>query len=80
MEDKKILLDNIDKIHTNDNKTGVIDACASIPCGLAVCKQHKMLFAASKFEKGQLCTGKHICNLKLTKCISRKIDNDTLLW
>ena len=37
-------------------------------------------FAASKFEKGQLCTGKHICNLKLTKCISRKIDNDTSLW
>ena len=36
--------------------------------------------AASKFEKGQLCTGKHICNLKLTKCISRKIDNDTSLW
>ena len=26
------------------------DACASIPCGLAVRKQHKMLFAASKFE------------------------------
>ena len=37
-------------------------------------------FAASKFEKGQLCTGKHICNLKLTKCISRKIDNDTSFW
>ena len=27
------------------------DACASIPCGLAVRKQHKMLFAASKFGK-----------------------------
>ena len=27
------------------------DACASIPCGLAVRKQHEMLFAASKFEK-----------------------------
>ena len=27
------------------------DACASIPCGLAVCKQHEMLFAASKFGK-----------------------------
>ena len=26
-------------------------AYAAIPCGLAVCKQHKMLFAASKFEK-----------------------------
>ena len=26
------------------------DACASIPCGLAVRKQHKMLFAASKFD------------------------------
>ena len=24
---------------------------AAIPCGLAVRKQHKMLFAASKFEK-----------------------------
>ena len=27
------------------------DDCASIPCGVAVRKQHKMLFAASKFEK-----------------------------
>ncbi len=27
------------------------DACASIPCGLAVRKQHEMLFAASKFGK-----------------------------
>ena len=26
-------------------------AKAAIPCGLAVRKQHKMLFAASKFEK-----------------------------
>ena len=26
------------------------DACASIPCVLAVRKQHKMLFAASKLE------------------------------
>ena len=26
-------------------------ANAAIPCGLAVRKQHKMLFAASKFEK-----------------------------
>jgi len=30
------------------------DACASIPCGLAVRKQHKMLFAASKFENEKL--------------------------
>ena len=27
------------------------DACASIPCGLAVRKQHEMLFAASKVYK-----------------------------
>ena len=26
------------------------DAYAATPCGLAVRKQHKMLFAASKFE------------------------------
>lgn len=26
------------------------NACASIPCGLAVRKQHKMLFATSKIE------------------------------
>ena|GEM_PF-2926447 len=26
------------------------DVCTSIPCGLDVRKQHKMLFAASKFE------------------------------
>ena len=30
------------------------DACSSIPCGLAVRKQHKMLFAASKFENEKL--------------------------
>ena len=27
------------------------DDCASIPCGVVVRKQHKMLFAASKFER-----------------------------
>ena len=27
------------------------NACASIPCGLAVRKQHKTLFATSKLER-----------------------------
>ena len=78
--EKNCLTENVSSLRSVKGATLPCDACASIPCGLAVCKQHKMLFAASKFEKGQLCTGKHICNLKLTKCISRKIDNDTLLW
>ena len=77
---RKLPTENASSLCSVKGATPPCDACASIPCGLAVCKQHKMLFAASKFEKGQLCTGKHICNLKLTKCISRKIDNDTLLW
>ena len=50
------------------------------PVGLPSANGFDKPFAASKFEKGQLFTGKHICNLKLTKCISRKIDNDTSLW
>ncbi|RHT23528.1 hypothetical protein DW806_14575 [Butyricicoccus sp. AM32-19] len=78
--EENCITENVSSLRSVKVATPPCAAKAAIPCGLAVRKQHEMLFAASKFEKGQLCTGKHICNLKLTKCISRKIDNDTSLW
>ena len=42
--------ENVSSLRSVKGATLPCDACASIPCGLAVCKQHKMLFAASKFE------------------------------
>ena len=42
--------ENVSSLRSVKVATPPCDACASIPCGLAVCKQHKMLFAASKFE------------------------------
>ena len=43
--------ENVSSLCSVKGATLPCDACASIPCGLAVRKQHKMLFAASKFEK-----------------------------
>ena len=43
--------ENVSSLRSVKGATLPCDACASIPCGLAVRKQHKMLFAASKFEK-----------------------------
>ena len=42
--------ENVSTLRSVKGATLPCDACASIPCGLAVRKQHKMLFAASKFE------------------------------
>ena len=42
--------ENVSSLRSVKGATLPCDACASIPCGLAVRKQHKMLFAASKFE------------------------------
>ena len=43
--------ENVASLRSVKGATLPCDACTSIPCGLAVRKQHKMLFAASKFEK-----------------------------
>ena len=43
--------ENVSSLRSVKGATLPCDACASIPCGLAVRKQHKMLFAASKFGK-----------------------------
>ena len=42
------------------------DACASIPCGLAVRKQHEMLFAASEFENTKLGEASYVKTNKRT--------------
>ena len=43
--------ENVSTLRSVKGATLPCDACASIPCGLAVRKQHEMLFAASKFGK-----------------------------
>ncbi|WP_417151010.1 hypothetical protein, partial [Ruminococcus sp.] len=42
--------ENVSTLRSVKGATLPCDACASIPCGLAVRKQHEMLFAASKFD------------------------------
>ena len=42
--------ENVSSFRSVKGATLPCAAYAAIPCGLAVCKQHKMLFAASKFE------------------------------
>ena len=49
--EKNCLTENVSSLRSVKGATLPCDACASIPCGLAVRKQHEMLFAASKFEK-----------------------------
>ena len=43
--------ENVSSLRSVKGATLPCDACASIPCGLAVRKQHEMLFAASKVYK-----------------------------
>ena len=47
---EKLLDRNVSSRPSVKGATLPCDAKAAIPCGLAVRKQHKMLFAASKFE------------------------------
>ena len=49
--EKSCMPENVSSLRSIKGATLPCDACASIPCGLAVRKQHEMLFAASKFEK-----------------------------
>ena len=48
--EKNCTTENVSSLRSVKGATLPCDACASIPCGLAVRKQHEMLFAASKFE------------------------------
>ena len=45
------MTENVASLRSVKVATPPCAAKAAIPCGLAVRKQHKMLFAASKFEK-----------------------------
>ena len=45
------MIENVSLSRSAKGATLPCDACVPIPCGLAVRKQHKMLFAASKFGK-----------------------------
>ena len=49
--EKSCMTENVSSLCSVKGATLPCDACASIPCVLAVRKQHEMLFAASKFEK-----------------------------
>ena len=48
---KNFQTENVASLRSVKVATPPCAAKAAIPCGLAVRKQHKMLFAASKFEK-----------------------------
>ena len=49
--ERNCMTEDVSSLRSVKGATLPCDACASIPCGLAVRKQHEMLFAASKFEK-----------------------------
>ena len=49
--EENCMTENVASLRSVKVATPPCAAYAAIPCGLAVCKQHKMLFAASKFEK-----------------------------
>ena len=48
--EKSCMTENVSSLRSVKVATPPCAAKAAIPCGLAVRKQHKMLFAASKFE------------------------------
>ena len=52
--------ENVSSLRSVKVATPPCAACASIPCGLAVRKQHEMLFAASKLQKSMM----EVLNLK----------------
>ena len=65
--ERNCLTENVSSLRSVKGVALPCDACASIPCGLAVRKQHKMLFAASKFER------KYFNLAKERKCMSKAI-------
>ena len=60
------LTENASSLRSVKGATLPCDACASIPCGLAVRKQHEMLFAASKFENTKLGEASYVKTNKRT--------------
>ena len=61
--EENCLTENVASLRSVKVATPPCAAKAAIPCGLAVRKQHKMLFAASKFE------GEYSHNLRNKDCI-----------
>ncbi len=51
--EKNCLTENVPSLRSARGAALPCDAKASIPCVLAVRKQHKMLFAASKFDSNK---------------------------
>jgi hypothetical protein len=45
------MIENVSLSRSAKGATLLCDACVPIPCGLAVRKQHKTLFATSKLER-----------------------------
>ena len=74
--EENCLTENVASLRSVKVATPPCAAKAAIPCGLAVRKQHKMLFAASKFEK--LNTEKLILSI-LVDTFSSRILNPMLL-
>ena len=65
--EENCLTENVASLRSVKVATPPCAAKAAIPCGLAVRKQHKMLFAASKFER------KYFNLAKERKCMSKAI-------
>ena len=49
--ERNCMTENVSSLRSVKGATLPCAAYAAIPCGLAVCKQHEMMFAARKFEK-----------------------------
>ena len=52
--EENCMIENVSSLRSVKVATPPCAAKAAIPCGLAVRKQHKMLFTASKFESKQI--------------------------
>ena len=65
--EENCLTENVASLRSVKVATPPCAAKAAIPCGLAVRKQHKMLFAASKFVR------KYFNVAKERKCMSKAI-------
>ena len=65
--EENCMTENVASLRSVKVATPPCAAKAAIPCGLAVRKQHKMLFAASKFER------KYFNLAKERKCMSKAI-------
>ena len=52
--EENCMTENVASLRSVKGATLPCAAYAAIPCGLAVRKQHEMLFAASKFEKSNI--------------------------